>query len=212
MRNLGLVVRRECWTLSLRGKFVVLVILAALAAGMAHEAYPFLALNDPIRAGVMIVEGWAAYPEVLPQVAAEYKRGYYDRLLILKDSHDAEMPDPADRLVRYGIARGAIESFIYLPVDRNRTYHAATVAHEWFIRNQPSGKSVDVVTIGPHARRTWTMYHAAFGKTAKIGVISLTDPLYDPKNWWHTSEGLRQVQDEALKYVYGELYLLWCYS
>ena len=94
-------------------------------------------------------------------------------------------------------------------VERDRTYHTAIAAKEWFVRQPLLPRSFDIVTIGPHARRSRFTFRQVFGNAFKIGVIALSDRLYDPNHWWETSEGVREVQGEAAAYIYAHIYLLW---
>src|SRR5262245_48532376 len=204
MRNWGLIVRRECWTLSLRGKLLAAVLVIGLAAGLTCGAYPFLALNYRVRSDWMVVEGWTISHRLVYEIGAEFKRGHYRRILIVQDPY-GENDTAIDLLVQYGMPREAIDSLTYTPIERDRTYHGAVATREWLRRNQPSVTCFDVVTIGPHARRSWLTFRKAFGKTAEIGVIALKDPDYDPRRWWQTSEGVRQVQGEVVAYLYAQL-------
>ena len=206
LKGLGLVVRKECWTLSWRGKLAVILAFIGLGAGLTYSAYPFLALNQPVGGDFMVLEGWTIPHRVATEVAAEFKHGHYRKLLVLEDSYDGEYSDPTDRLVQHGIPRDVIENVIYPGVQRDRTYHAAIIASDWFHRNDPSVPCFDVVTVGPHARRSLMMFRKVFEKNAKIGVIALDDTFYDPKHWWHTSEGVRELQGEVIAYVYAQVY------
>jgi hypothetical protein len=64
---------------------------------------------------------------------------------------------------------------------------------------------MDVITLGPHARRSRLLYQKAFGNAVSLGVISLADPAYDSRYWWRSSEGVREVWGEAVAYLYARL-------
>ena len=66
-------------------------------------------------------------------------------------------------------------------------------------------KSVNVVTEGPHARRSRLLFEKAFGKDVQVGVMSIPSPNYDHKHWWRTSEGVRTMISEVLAYGYARL-------
>src|SRR5215831_9511157 len=85
----GLLVRRECWTLSLPGKLLVVSLAGISAFAAMFEAYPFLAVNHPIPAKVLVVEGWIR-TYTLSQVADEFKRGHYQRLLFVRSLENDE--------------------------------------------------------------------------------------------------------------------------
>jgi len=44
-----------------------------------------------------------------------------------------------------------------------------------------------------------------FEKESEIGVIAVPDRDYDAKRWWSSSEGVRDVIDELVAYVYARL-------
>jgi len=62
---------------------------------------------------------------------------------------------------------------------------------------------LNLVTLGPHARRSWLLYQEAFGDDVKIGVIPLENRSYDPSRWWCSSEGFRDVISEAIAWFYA---------
>ena len=66
--------------------------------------------------------------------------------------------------------------------------------------------SFDIVTQGPHARRSRLLYEKAFGGDVEVGVIATEDPKYDPAHWWRSSEGVREVMSEAIAYGYARLF------
>jgi len=53
------------------------------------------------------------------------------------------------------------------------------------------------------------MFTKVFGKNVAIGIIALNDPLYDPKHWWRTSEGVREVLGEAIANMYAIARYTW---
>lgn len=216
---MGFIARRECWVLTLRAKALAVVLAIGLGATTIYGAYPFLAINDPRLHDYLILEGWTiSSRSVLRQTAAAYRNGHYRGLLIAEEVYgDQELDrywypqshDVVDTLAKYGVPCDAVTIIAYPAVERDRTYRAATAAKEWFIRNKVPIQSADVATIGPHARRSRLLFQQAFGSVGKIGVIALTDELYDPTHWWATSEGFREVQGEAVAYLYARFYLLW---
>ena len=58
--------------------------------------------------------------------------------------------------------------------------------------------SVDVLSMGVHARRSRHMYQLACGEQVQIGVVSITDPLAKPDNWWSHRIGWATVLKEII--------------
>ena len=84
---------------------------------------------------------------------------------------------------------------------KDRTYNAALAVEQWFQENGVSVRSIDVMTLGPHARRSRLLFQKAFGKEVRVGVISVEDRDYDPDHWWASSQGVREVVGEAIAYI-----------
>jgi len=66
--------------------------------------------------------------------------------------------------------------------------------------------SINVLTEDAHARRTRLLYQKAFGKNVAVGVIAISNPDYDPKDWWRYSEGVREVIGESIAYIYAQFF------
>jgi hypothetical protein len=75
----GLVRRRECLVPTWRGWLGVAATCVVLAYVAAREIHHFLAVNDPLPGGVLVVEGWAT-DYVLEVARTEYRRNHYDEL------------------------------------------------------------------------------------------------------------------------------------
>ena len=192
-----------------------MTLVLAFGFAVRWGAYPFLAVSQPINGDVLIVEAWLP-PEMLKEVADEFVHGKYRRLLVILSVHDAELV-PANgssewvsaELMQYGVPRESLDTMFCLAVQRDRTYHAALAAKDWFTKNGRSQKSFNLVTAGPHARRSWLLYRKVFGNTGEIGIVALEDRTYDPKHWWGSSEGVREVLGEAIAYVYAKFFFGW---
>ena len=215
--KLGLLTRRERWALTLRGKLLILGFLSVIPILVRWQAYPFLAVNRPLDTETLIVEGWIPN-EALDQAAAEFKRGHYRSLIVVRpkfaaDAQDKFQVDDRDDVSRlllgYGVPPESLGTLLYSGVNKDRTYHSALAARRWFGQSSQSPKSFNVVSMGPHARRSWLLYQKAFEGRALIGIVALKDPMYDPGHWWRTSEGVRDVLGEGLAYLYARLFFFW---
>lgn len=213
----GVFVRRECWTLSRTAGLILLAVAVAGTLTVWYGTYPFLAVNVPVDSDVLVVESWVP-THMLNQVAAEFWRGHYRRVLVMRATFGGpygsiEGQDSGEyasnTLIKYGVPRNALTTVLYEAVDRDRTYHAAIAAKKWIDDNGMAGKSFTVAAVGPHARRTRLMFVKALGNEVKLGMVALQDPLYDPKHWWRTSEGVRDIIGETIAYVYARLFFSW---
>ncbi|HEX4996903.1 MAG TPA: hypothetical protein VFY29_01675 [Terriglobia bacterium] len=213
----ALFARKERWGLTLRGRIAALILLAAGAWVARNQAYAFLAVNAPLSADLLVVEGWFIERNAA-LAAAEFKRGQYHQMLVVQASYEGERPGyrtgrdaqdySAQLLARYGVPRSAFGVLSYPAVERDRTYHGALAAREWMRETGRSEVSFNVATLGAHARRSRLLFQKAYGRADGIGVVALVDPMFDPARWWRNSEGVRDVIGESLAYGYA-LYFAW---
>ena len=203
-------IRRKSWTLTLRGKLLALAVVVAASYAAIVDAYPFLAVSHPVPANILIVEGWIPTYS-LNQAADEFRRGHYQKLLIVCSSSIDGREYEAIRaaVMKSGVPAESVETIYYPVVRKDRTYHTALAAKNWLEEHELPARSINVVTVGPHARRSWLTFEKAFGNSTAVGVIALDDQDYDPQHWWRTSEGVRELLGETIAYVYAKFFFAW---
>ena len=210
----GLVVRREAWRLSWRGRFVVSIALAAAFLGFLFGAYPFLTVNNGGRGEVLVVEGWIGGRRV-DEAAAAFTRGNYKCVVVVRDLYKGGDKWSSGRytsdyvaadLVELGVPKESVHLLFCPVVRKDRTYHCALAVREWLDQNGLVIASLDVATLATHSRRSRLLYEKAFGPGVSIGAIAIEDPSYDPARWWASSAGVRDVLSEAIAYVYARVF------
>ena len=211
----GIFVRRVCWKLSRRGKLLVLGLLASIIVVVAWGGHSFLAVTDRMPADLLIVEGWLP-PYTLHQAAAEFRIGFYSRILIVNPIYEAEDGKPqldtgsgdylGRLLVKCGVPNSYVDTVVCSVARKDRTYHSALAARAWLKKQGITLKYINVATLGLHARRSRLLYQKAFGKDVNIGVIALEDRAYNSAHWWRYSEGVREVIGEGIAYVYARIF------
>jgi hypothetical protein len=198
----------------LRGWIALLLIGAGLIVLAVRGAYSFLAVNDPVHGGVLVVEGWVS-DYAFEQTIAEFKRDHYSKLFVTGVPLESGAPLSeyktfaelgAATLVRLGLDTNAVQAVPAPRVRVDRTYACAMALKNWFRQHGIAETNVNVITMGAHSRRTRLLFSKAFGKEYKIGVISLEGRSYDPKKWWKSSDGVRTVTGEAIGYCYARLF------
>jgi hypothetical protein len=91
------------------------------------------------------------------------------------------------------------------PVRQDRTYASALVLKQWLQQHNAMPAEFNLISVGPHARRSRLLFEKAFGPEVRVGVIALENQDYDPQHWWKSSQGFRTVTDEIIAYAYARL-------
>lgn len=174
------------------------------------SANQFLSVNRPVAANVLVVEGWL--PDyALQQSLDEFRNGQYERLVTagglleqgyflsdygsyanLAGASLIKLGLPGDRLIE----APAPETF------RNRTFESVRSVRAKLNERGIRIQGINVVSMGPHARRTRLVYQRVFGRYVNVGVIAVAPRDYDPNHWWKSSQGVESVFGEALGWVY----------
>lgn len=207
-----LFVRRQRWGLTWGGRLLVLGMVAVVGVIAGRNLCSFLSVSNPVAGQFLVVEGWMpiyAYREA----ASEFRGGGYDKAIAARTlerdgdlATDLEQHSGAEKLLRFGIPPERVVEVSYPQVHRDRTFHAAVAVRKWLQDQGMRSASIDVVTVGPHARRSRLLYQKALGDGFEVGVISLDDRRFDPSHWWRSSEGARSVVEEFLAYLYVRMF------
>jgi len=186
--------------------------LATLTVILARGLCGFLAITSPVGGEFLVVEGWMpgyAYREA----ATVYRKGGYRKIIaagVIKEDGDAD-GGPPERfgeglLIGSGVPGDLVAMASSKEAIRDRTFHSAMAVKQWLHEQGLRNTSIDVVTVGPHARRSRLLYEKALGDEVKVGVISVEDREFDPNHWWRSSEGVRTVVDESIAYLYARIF------
>jgi hypothetical protein len=206
--------RRERTVLTWRGWLVFLVLLVFIAIGLVRASYPFLAVNAPVAEGVLVVEGWS--PDYAFEFAKEeFNRNHYNKIFVtggplesgaaLSEYHTfAELGVAV--LQKMGVNSNSVEGVPAPLVKQDRTFTAAVYLRKWWTAHGEVPAKIDLLTLGPHARRSRLLYEKALGNKTRVGIIAMTPRNYDPAGWWRSSAGVRTVLDELFAYVYARCF------
>jgi uncharacterized SAM-binding protein YcdF (DUF218 family) len=208
----GLLSRRERWGLSLRGWLALIGSVAAVGLFLMLNIQPFLAHTQRVDAKVLVVEGWAR-EFAMKEAVNEFRAGHYDKIYTTggpivgtdgaTNDFNTSASVGADLLVRAGIPTNLVQMVPSHVSGRDRTYSSAVALREWFKQHQITVGSINLLTEDAHARRSRLLFQEALGPSVKVGIIAIQNPDYDPKRWWHYSEGVRDVVGESIAYGYA---------
>jgi hypothetical protein len=190
---------------TLAGALLLLAIAALAAVGFARAAVPLLAPVEPIGAGLLVVEGWAG-SEGFDEAARRFAAGGYASIVTTGGPIEPDSPFALDHtwaefaarwLARRGLDPASIHAVPAPQSAQERTFLSAVMVREWLAAQPDAPRTLDVVTLGPHGRRSWLLYRRAFGDAARVGIVSVPPEDWDPAHWWRTSEGARAVITET---------------
>lgn len=209
--------RKTVWRPTWSGALVLAAIGLTVFRLSAPLLYRFLSPSDPPAGEYLVIEGWVS-DTFLDQVAIltrqrEYKKIYCTGGPIgvgqFLSEYQVWAEVGAQRLIRAGFSPDRITAAPSGTVRKDRTYEAALGLRDRIVRDGITGNvSLDLLTQGPHARRSRALYRAALGGKVEVQVLSLEPDTYHATDWWSSSEGFRAVLYETIAYGYTCLWLI----
>jgi hypothetical protein len=214
MAYFDLIQKKQCWVLTSSGWFIVLISIIAIVILIVITIYPFLAMNRPLYGDILVVEGWI--PDyALEKAIVEFKTNNYQRLIttggpLNKGSYLSKYKTHAELtatlLKKLGLSEEVIVSIPTPLVNTDRTYATAIAVKKWLLASNLSIKSLDIYSVGVHARRSRLLFKKALGDKVTVGVIAVESEGYDPQCWWKSSNGVRAVFGETIAYIYARFF------
>jgi len=211
----GLLERKERWGLSGRGWLIFTLIALVTAYLLCLNLYPFLAVTHRVNTNVLVVEGWIQR-DAIRAAAAEFNRGSYGQIFTTGgpengsggyvNDYQTSASVGAESLKKLGIPDEVIQMVPSHVIGRDRTYSSAIALRECFRENNILVHGINVLTEDCHARRTQLLFKKALGKNVEVGIIAVSNPDCDPKHWWRSSEGVREVIGESIAYIYVRMF------
>lgn len=212
--KLTLVRQTTCWVPTWKGWLLLAALLFASSCLLVLNLHPFLSPNRPLPAATLVIESWMA-DYGLEQTAA-YLRTNQCQLVVLTGgpldagsylSEFKTFPEvTAQSLKKLGVPEKLLRVVPSPPAQRDRTYEAALALKSWLNTNAPAVHTLNLASIGPHARRSQYLFQKALGKDFSVGILAWEDTEYDARKWWQYSKGFRMVLDETIAYLYARFW------
>jgi DUF218 domain len=212
--QLKLLQRRQMWTLTLEGWVIALALTISLFLFAVTHIQSFLAVTSPVKADILVVEGWMD-DNGLKQALAEFNRGSYRQIIttgipLQRGYYLSEYKNFANLAAATLEAMGADKNQI-IPIPtpgvlKDRTYASVLELNKWLVNSQHSDKKIESINLfsdNVHSRRSWMIYKKLLEPKIKVGVIAAENFGYNPQRWWSSSEGVRTVLPEAIGYIYA---------
>lgn len=211
MTHWGLVKRKETWMFTWQGWVLILALVVASLFVIARQIHPFLATTSPTHGEILVVEGWVPY-STLEQAISLFNDYDYQLIVTTGGPRDEGYCFPeystyadlyASTLRQLGVKPSQIISIPARPVRTDRTYASALAVRDWLMQSSHPIDSLDVFSLGVHARRSQWLFQHAIGDTIEVGVIAAPPEEYNADNWWNWSSGVRSVVGEFIAYLYA---------
>jgi hypothetical protein len=185
-----------------------LILVGVIAAWLSYgETY--LAETNKAGADILVVEGWIGRNGIRA-AADEFERGHYRYIVASgglkadrwadKSKSYAEMA--AAEMIRLGIPKERIVVASSKDTEIHRTFVSAVSV--WRALRDAGIKpvSLNVFTLGPHARRSALVFAKVNSHGPQIGVIAWLPPEYETEAWWNSSDRSRELLEETVAYLY----------
>lgn len=206
-----LIQQKKTWMPTAQGWLLTLVFFITLISFGVTHVHPFLAPFQPIKAEVLAVEGWL--PDyALKAAIIEFKKGKYQKLIttgvpLERGFYLAQYKTYAELAAATLLALDfEQDNLIAIPaqnVTKNRTSASAIALNQWMKTSDLNIKSINLLTLDVHARRSWLVFKQALAPEIKVGVIAVASDEYNPKRWWAYSGGVRSIMSEGISYIYA---------
>jgi len=207
--------RKNIWVPTWKGWVLFIFLLLILLTLLKVTVYSYLATNEPYKNGVLVIEG------SLPDYAFDsamivFNNLKCEKILITGGPVPMGTYSGFQTYVDVGVVKlnqlgFDPEKIVALPskkILRDRTYSNALIVNKWLKTASIQNHTINILTIGPHARRSKLLYTKAIGAEYQFGIISLDDLSYDQNKWWKSSIGFRTVVGEALAYLYVKCFFI----
>ena len=202
---------RERRVLTPIGWVALSIAIGSVLVSVILFVHPFLAPTKPVGGDILVVEGWL--PDyALEKVKELFQQDSYQLLVttgakISVGSHLSEYKTwaelAASTLKNLDFPEDKIMTApVHKNIKRDRTYHSILAVQRRLHKEGLNEASIDVVSLGVHARRTWILFEKVFS-SVNVGVVAISPNEYDVSRWWLSSRGVRNVISESIAYLYA---------
>lgn len=202
---------REMWAITRKGWVIATIGLIIATMLIVKNIHPFLAVSSPVKADILVVEGWL--PDyAIESAIAEFKKGKYRQLIttgspLSKGYYLAEYKNYAEltaaTCIALGFDRDKIVAVPAANVLKYRTAASAIALRDWLATSALKVDAINLYSLGTHARRSWLIFKEVLNPEIQVGIIAAETQDYNPQEWWKSSEGFRTVTGEIIAYLYA---------
>jgi uncharacterized SAM-binding protein YcdF (DUF218 family) len=212
-RKLRLVQSRTVCCPTWLGLFCVIVLMLIPVAWWCRCGESFLSLTSRLPAEILVVEGWIGHDGVRA-AAKEFEQGGYQYVVATgglstnkgwEQSGWSYAEGAEGELIRSGVAQDRIIVAHAGHAENQRTYESAVAVRRALQSRGFHPKSINVFTLGPHARRSRLVFAKVYQPGTQVGVIGWVPTSDRNVPWWRSSDRARELLAETAGYVYEVL-------
>lgn len=217
MKKIKLVSKRNRWGLTWSGRIAIAVFLLILLAIYVRRIVPFLSAQESVEAKIMVVEGYVP-DHAFTTIIDEFKQNNYEFIITSGTTYDQGFfisgVENAAQLIRNSLLELGFDStkVIAVPVPsgvfKDRTYNSAVYTYKYIRKHLPEIKAINIVSQGPHARRSKYLFKLVYEPEIRVGNIVINPVGINRYNWYKSSRGFKGVIGETISYFYV-LFFFW---
>lgn len=199
---------------TLWGGLLIIVVLTASSVFLIRQLATILAPTEPVSDRTyLVVEGWQDEDSLLAALALFNAENY--RYMITTGGPNTRFLNPvhasyAEQAGAFMLQQGLDpEKLIMIPTPESaqeRTYLSAVMVRDWLELKGAGLSELNVHTSDVHARRTRSLYQAAF-PDVRIGIYAAAPHRFQLDKWWKTSDGAKTVITELI----GNVWVACCF-
>jgi uncharacterized SAM-binding protein YcdF (DUF218 family) len=210
--QLRFVQRRTIWFPTYLGSFLIASLLLISVAWWFACGESFLSLTQRLPADVLVVEGWIGRGGIHAAVAEFEQRGYQYIVATggltsgrWEDQPTSYAEMAAREMIQSGVPKERIIVAAAKVTESRRTFESAVAVWRALQVAGIHPKTVNVFTLGPHARRSGLVFAKVDWPGTQVGVVSWIPRDYEAVQWWQSSERSRELLEETAGYLYEAL-------
>jgi hypothetical protein len=187
--------------------FGLLALLVIPVLWLVTCGESFFSLTHRVPPDVLVVEGWIGQ-RGLQAAAVEFVRGGYKYVVTTGGQTDdprlsssyAEIA--AQELIRWDIPNDRIIVAASGEIQHPRTFNSARGAWRALQNRGIRPQYANLLTLGPHARRSQLVYSKVFAPATKVGVIAWVPADYGSAPWWRSMRRTGCLLKEIVGYPF----------
>lgn len=208
--KLRLIQKRECYRLTWFGRLLSLFLFVVILAVFFLKVPAWLSRSVPVNGQILVLDGVMG-DYAIEEAIRLFEKGDYEKIVVT----GAEFPAGSYLSDFNSMAEHTYAGFLKLrfnsskidclptgKVLSNRTYTSGVVLKRWIEESSSVYSKIDILSVGCHSARSKYLFQLALGDQYEVGVVSITNPSYDNKRWWKTSQGARIVISEVVGFLY----------